>query len=697
MDKSLCCPVRYLKGIGPKRAEELARLGINTLEDLLYFFPRRYEDRCHLKTIAELTDDGSVQTTKGRILTKKFRRSIKRRNFSILEVVVADDTGKLVCVWFNQPFLKDYFQPGDLVVVSGKLERYGSRLQLVSPEFEIIEEGEDMSFVAGRIVPIYSLPQSFTQRTMRQIIKSAIDVYLPYVQDFLPYDLRQRHSLLNLAKALLNIHFPESLQLQKEAYRRLCFEEFFLFQLPLLLRKLSKKEKKGIAHKVEGRLLQQFIQGLPFELTFSQKKVIEEILYDMSRPTPMQRLLQGDVGSGKTVVATVAAIVAIQGGWQVAFMVPTEILARQHFEKVSSWVKGVSGKNEINIALLTGSTTAKEKELLLKKISGGSIDIIVGTHALLEGAVKFSRLGLVIIDEQHKFGVGQRALLPAKGLNPDVLIMTATPIPRTLAITLYGDLDVSVISELPPGRKPVTTIWLNTSCRAEAYKIASEQLGMGHQVYIIYPVIEESFLRDIEGAKKMYQLLKDREFRGYKVGLIHGQLPQRQQDDLMQDFRNNKLDILVSTTVLEVGIDVPNATCMIIEYAERFGLAQLHQLRGRIGRGAADSFCVLVSDAQNPQAKMRLEAMTNYSDGFQISEVDLKIRGPGEFFGQRQHGLSELKIGNPLTQMQLLKLARDEAKRLLEKDRYLSDKGHTLIAQKLIQRFPEYEKMLSAG
>jgi ATP-dependent DNA helicase RecG len=445
-------------------------------------------------------------------------------------------------------------------------------------------------------------------------------------------------------------------------------------------------------------LATSFIKGLPFALTMAQVKVIDEIKSDMACNYPMQRLLQGDVGSGKTVVATVASIMAIQGGYQVAFMVPTEILAKQHFEKISSQLSRMASQAKtVRIGLLTSSISKKEKEKIYQKLSNGKIDLLVGTHALLEEDVKFRSLGLVIIDEQHKFGVGQRALLPVKGCNPDILIMTATPIPRTLAITLYGDLDLSIINELPPGRLAIKTIQFSQKEAYKAYEIAKGELQFGHQVYIIYPVIEESYALDIQGAKKMYAELKKDEFSRFKLGLIHGKLKQAEQDEIMLKFRNKKIDILVATTILEVGIDVVNATCMIIENAQRFGLSQLHQLRGRVGRGKVESLCILITDAESQEAKSRVDAMVKYNNGFRIAEEDLKIRGPGEFFGKRQHGLTELKIANPLTQMQLLKKAREEAIKLISNDPQLVARPNILLKEKLLQRFPEYEKLIAVG
>ncbi|MFA4889439.1 MAG: ATP-dependent DNA helicase RecG [Candidatus Omnitrophota bacterium] len=696
MIKQLDTSVRYLSGIGPKRAGQFCLLGINTIEDLLYYFPRRYEDRANFTPISRL-QDGLAQTIKATVVARGAHQSFRRRGFNIIEIAVSDATGSIFCVWFNQPYLKEYFKVGVELALYGKVEHYSGRLQMSAPEFEIISGKEEEPLNVGRIVPVYSLPQRMTQRYLRQIIKTALDESLTHLTDFLPYPVRSRNNLLNLAQSLLNIHFPQSFLLQKQAYQRLAFDEFFLFQLPLAIRKRHKQQAKGINHKIEGDLVKDFIVQLPFKFTAAQEKVIQEIKLDMAMPNPMRRLLQGDVGSGKTVVATVAALIAAQGGYQAAFMAPTEILARQHYEKIGLQSTASISPQKVRIGLLTGSLNKKDKESLLRQLKEQEIDLLIGTHALLEEKVEFKNLGLVVIDEQHKFGVGQRALLPQKGLNPDVLIMTATPIPRTLAITLYGDLDISVINELPPGRQIVKTLCFTEAERAKVYQFAKTQLNQLRQVFIVYPVIEESYAMDIAGAKKSYSQLKENEFKGYRLGLIHGRMKQKEQEEIMRKFVGRELDMLVSTTVLEVGIDIPNATCMIIEHAERFGLSQLHQLRGRVGRGAGQSFCILVSSAQSQEAAARMEAMVRYSDGFRISEEDLKIRGPGEFFGARQHGLTELKIGNPLVQMQLLKKAREEALKLISQDPLLQARPNTLLRDKLLRRFPEYQNLIIAA
>lgn len=698
MEKSLGTPVRYLKGIGPKRARSFEKAGINTVEDLLYRFPRLYQDRTRFSPVAGLKV-GEVQTIKAKVVSCAHRESFRRRGFSITEAIVSDASGKVACVWFNQPYLKQYFKPGLTVILSGKVEEYAARLQMSSPEFEFIsEEEKGDSLDTGRIVPVYSLPEGFTQRAFRAAVSAALDEYLIFLKDPLPYAVRSRHSLGNLALSLRSIHFPESFKAREEAFRRLSFEEFFFFQIPLALRKAQRSARRGIAHTVEGKLADAFIAALGFKLTAAQGAAIEEIKSDMQKPLPMQRLLQGDVGSGKTVVATAACMICIQGGYQAAFMVPTEILAKQHFEKISAQVKamGAYGK-KVRPALLTGSAAPKEKEGVSRRIREGEANLVIGTHALLEQGVSFRNLGLVVIDEQHKFGVGQRQLLPQKGANPDVLIMTATPIPRTLAITLYGDLDISVMRQLPAGRLPVKTILLGKEREDEAFEVARAELIKGRQVYVVYPVIEESYALDIAGAEKIFRELKAGRFRGFEVGLVHGRLAQAKQDEVMRRFKDGEINLLVATTVLEVGIDVANATCMIIAHAERFGLAQLHQLRGRIGRGSAESYCILVAAEATEQAKRRLEAMVRFSDGFRIAEEDLKIRGPGEFFGQRQSGLTELKIANPLTQMQLLRLAREEALALVAKDARLEAREHLSIRQELLRRFPEYERLMVAA
>ncbi|MDO9572637.1 MAG: ATP-dependent DNA helicase RecG [Candidatus Omnitrophota bacterium] len=482
-------PIQYFKGIGPARAKAFSSYGINTIEELVYYFPRRYEDRTNFVSISELKV-GQVCTIKAQILANDQRNSWRRRKFSITEAVLYDFTGKINCVWFNQPYLSGYLKTDATLILFGRVQVYNGKLQMSNPEFEFVDDEGNDSLNIGRIVPVYTLPQGFSQRSMRKLIKNALDEFLPQANDCLSFDLRTRNNLLNLAQSLLNIHFPQDSNLQKQAHNRLSFEEFFIFQLPLVLRKLKRKEKKGIKQTVDGKLVEDFVSALPFKLTTAQEKVLHEIKADMALAQVMQRLLQGDVGSGKTVIATLACLIAIQGGYQAAFMAPTEILARQHYDKVASQLSGlVSAKGKIRVGLLVGQDHNQGE--IYKDIKEGSIDLIIGTHALLQEGLSFKNLGFVVIDEQHKFGVGQRALLPKKGKNPDVLIMTATPIPRTLAITLYGDLDISVINQLPPGRIPIKTLHLTHEHKQKGYAILKQELNYGRQGNNVYPVIEE--------------------------------------------------------------------------------------------------------------------------------------------------------------------------------------------------------------
>ncbi|MBU4418664.1 MAG: ATP-dependent DNA helicase RecG, partial [Candidatus Omnitrophica bacterium] len=544
--------IQYLKGIGPRRAKSFLARGVHTIEELLYYFPRRYEDRRNFARISELKE-GQIYTIKAQVLAGGQRNSWRRRAFSITEAAVGDSTGKLSCIWFNQPYLKEYLKVGALLILYGKVERYNSRLQMNNPEFEFLDNQDNDSLNVGRIVPVYTLPSGFSQRSLRRLIKNALDEFLPKINDPLPFDLRSRHHLLNLAQSLLNIHFPQDLPLQKQAHTRLSFEEFLLFQLTLVLRKLRRKEKIGTRHLVSGKLIEDFISGLSFTLTVAQQKVLAEIKADMASSQAMQRLLQGDVGSGKTVVATIACLAAIQSGYQAAFMAPTEILARQHYEKITSQLEGLTfNGRKLRLGLLAGQDQQKQK--LYQDVREGIIDLVIGTHALLQEDLSFKSLSFIVIDEQHKFGVGQRALLPKKGNNPDVLIMTATPIPRTLAITLYGDLDISVINQLPLGRIPIKTLQFNQQASNKAYALVKEELNYGRQAYIIYPVIEESYALDIAGAKKMFTELKSGEFKEFRLGLIHGKLKTREQNEAMLKFKNKQLDLLVATSILEVGI-----------------------------------------------------------------------------------------------------------------------------------------------
>ena len=669
---------QFVKGVGPKKIKILNRLNIQTIEDLLYHFPRRYEDRTHLKTISRL-EIGKHETIKAKVLAKGLRKT--RKGLSLTEVAFGDKTGKIICVWFNQPYIKDLFKIGDEVFLYGKIDKKRD-LQIVNPEYEIIsKDTKDIAIHTNRITPIYPLTSGLTQRSLRKIIYNAIERYVPKVKETLPSYIREKYSLLHITAALYNIHFPKSKSLKDKAKKRLIFEEFFKFQLVMAYRKAKiKVGKRGIAFKKRKRLTEKFIRLLPFKLTNSQKKVIREIENDMAKRQVMQRLLQGDVASGKTIVAIYACLLAVENGFQAALMVPTEILAEQHYFTLKNLLVNL----DVKVDLLISGMNKKEKVEVKKKIEEMEADIIIGTHTLIQEDVNFKKLGLVIIDEQHKFGVIQREVLKKKGKNPDVLVMTATPIPRTLAYTIYGDLDISVIEKLPPGRKPPKTWWVSEKKRDDAYKFIKKELDKGRQAYIVYPLIEESNALNLRAAKCMYKRLKSEVFSNYQVGLIHGKMAQVERERIMEAFKKGKIDVLVSTIIIEVGIDIPNASIILIEHADRFGLSQLHQLRGRIGRGNFKSYCILVSSSQTETAQKRLSSMAKYTDGFKIAEQDLLLRGPGEFFGTRQHGLPEIRIGDILTDTKLLEIARYEAFDLIKKDPHLKDPKNNLLYDKYI-------------
>ena len=672
-------PLQYLKGVGPRRAADLQRAGLSTVEDLLYRFPTRYEDRGHFQTIATLRP-GVAASVVGEILSCGVRPT-RRPRFRIFEMLVRDPTGSLRAIWFNQPFLKDVFHPHQRVILFGKLELTSHGLQMQSPQYELVDGAEaaegteeaqpgepaDAAPVhTGRIVPIYEKTGQLTAKMQRTLVHQALQAMPPELPDPLPLTVRQRQHLIERREAIEQVHFPpadasvaELNAFRSPAHRRLIFEEFFLFQLGIVLRKRrADSERKGRPVVVTDQTREAVRQVLPFKLTGDQKTAIREIVTDMQRPQPMNRLLQGDVGSGKTIVALMASLVAMENGLQAAFMAPTEILAEQHYFNIRRLLE----KSRFRIALLTGGTPAKKRREMLAELAGGSMHMAIGTHALVQEDVGFHELGLAIIDEQHRFGVLQRATLRAKGLHPDVLVMTATPIPRTLALTTYGDLDVSVMREMPPGRQPILTTARPESRREEVYAFVRQQIEQGRQAYIIYPLVEESAKVDLKAATEMADHLSQDVFPQFRVALLHGRLKQDAKDRVMGAFVRGEFDILVTTTVVEVGVDVPNATVMVVEHAERFGLSQLHQLRGRVGRGVHKSYCVLLHQfALTDQGRERLKALTETTDGFEIAERDLQLRGPGDFFGTRQSGLPTLRVGDLLRDHALMEEARREA------------------------------------
>ncbi|MBF0619211.1 MAG: ATP-dependent DNA helicase RecG [Candidatus Omnitrophica bacterium] len=683
--------IQYLKGVGPARMKVFERLGVSTIEDLLYFFPRRYEDRRKLTPILDLKP-GEWQTVVGVVTAKGGRRTFFNKKH-VFELVLADDHAKVYCVWFNQPYLENYFHPGDRVVLYGRVDVFKDRIQIVSPEYEVLGEGDE-GLSTARIVPIYPLTRGITQRYLRRVVHACLEAYAGALPDVIPEDVRARQKLEPVSESIRQIHFPEDQASRDKAERRIGFDEFFLFQVSVILRRISLVQKLGTAHFMPPAFFERFEKAFPFRLTGAQKKSMAEVSKDMSMKRPMLRLLQGDVGSGKTVVSFFGCLAAVTNGKQAAIMAPTEILAQQHYETfVRYFEDGPFG--EVRTALLKSGLKKKEKEALCAKIREGVVDVVIGTHALLEEGVEFKALSFVTIDEQHKFGVKQRAVLSAKGEGPDILVMTATPIPRTLCLTLYGDLDVSVIDEKPAGRGTVKTYHFTGEQADGVYKRVAEWVAKGTQAYVVYPVIEESEHEDRKAAVAMYERFCKDDFKNFKVGLVHGKLPRAEALRVMAEFKRGKLDILVTTTILEVGIDVPNANVMVIEHAERFGLSQLHQLRGRIGRSEKNAVCILLGDAQTEDGRRRLEAVVKTGNGFKIAEEDLLIRGPGQYFGRHQHGLNELRVVNPLTQIDVLEAARKEAMLLVKSDPLL--KTHRVVRDTICKRYPEYLERVLAG
>ena len=664
MNDVLDTPLQFLKGVGPRKAADLKRAGLVTVEDLLYRLPFRYEDRSRMQPIASLRP-GQKAAVLGEIRSANLAVT-RRRGFRIFHAIVADAGGAIRCTWMNQAFLADILQPRLRVVIFGEVKLDSSGLHFMNPEYEVV--GEDLDAIhTARIVPFYEKTGTVTPNMQRKLVRQAIDALPASLPDALPAELRARLGLLERRPAVEAAHFPpneasvEQLNaFRTPAQRRLIFEEFFLFQVGhAWRRRATSAELKPHALRVDDRIRASAAKVLPFRLTPGQRQAVKEIVEDMLLPTPMHRLLQGDVGAGKTIVALLAAVVAMENGLQVAFMAPTEILAAQHYANIAKLLS----QSRFRVDLLTGSTPGLHRHTLLAHIERGTTNLIVGTHALVQEKVKFHALGLVVIDEQHRFGVAQRAALREKGLRPDVLLMTATPIPRTLALTDYSELDVSKITDLPPGRKPVRTWVKPESRRDEIYQAIRGQLDAGRQAYVIYPLVEESEKIDLKSATEMADHLQTDIFPGYRVALLHGRMKQDAKDRVMHAFASGQVHLLVSTTVVEVGVDVPNATVMVVEHAERFGLSQLHQLRGRIGRGAHESHCFLLYQAPwTDDARERLKALSSTSDGFAIAERDLELRGPGDFFGTRQSGLPKLRTGDLVRDRDLMEDAHREAR-----------------------------------
>ena len=687
----LRAPLQFVKGIGPKRAELLARKGLVTVEDALFFVPIRHEDRTRLTPFRELRA-GDVRTCSGVIVGTSPPPPRSRAPFTAM---LRDDSGFAVAAFFGaRAYLARTFTRGRRLVLHGKVRPHRGQLTIQVQDWELVESGDDERVHAGRLVPIYSTTDGLPQRVLRTLMRALVDAHAAEIAEVLPERVRARRQLPALAEALRAAHFPETDDERARAHRRLAFDDFLLLQLGLAILRAGTTRAQGISLRSPGTLVARLRASLPFALTAAQERVWDEIRADMAAPFPMHRLLQGDVGSGKTVVAALAVLTAVEAGYQAAVMAPTEILAEQHFMTFQQLLAPLG----VPVALLTSSLRAREREARRAALASGEVACAVGTHALVQEGVAFRRLGLAVVDEQHRFGVAQRARLRDKGERPDLLVMTATPIPRTLALTLYGDLDVSVIDALPPGRRPVTTVARTEARRKAIYEFLRGQVAEGRQIYVVCPLVEESEAVDLEAATEMARRLQGDVFADRAVGLLHGRLGFDEKEAIMRRFKAGEIDVLVSTTVIEVGIDVPNASVMLVEHADRFGLSQLHQLRGRVGRGPWKSYCILLT-APRPgeDAQRRIGAMEATTDGFRIAEADLELRGPGEFFGTRQSGLPEFRVADLLRDAAILDDARREATAIVAADPELRDPEHRGLREGMLARWRGKLRLASAG
>ena len=681
---SLDDPVQFIKGIGPKKALLLEKLQLTTIEDFLYFLPFRYEDRSQIKNISTLMP-GEFATFMAEVLNAGVIYMGRRKR--VFEVIFQDETGTTRAKWFrfNETYMLGKFKTGEKIIVSGKpTANKRSGLEIVHPDTERVAGDATISLEIGKIVPVYHTTEGLHQKSMRSILNNVLDIYLPLVEEVIPEDILRRHKLLSRSDAFHQAHLPPSEGFTKKdldafktpAQKRLIFEELFLIQTGLAFKKKHATEiKTGTAFKTRGNLIKRFVKLLPFQLTAAQKRVLAEIMEDLEKEKPMNRLIQGDVGSGKTIVALTALLTAVENGTQSALMVPTEILAEQHYLNIRPYCEELG----IEVALVTGTLKGKERKAIYQDIEAGKTRIIIGTHSLVQKEIQFEQLGLAVIDEQHRFGVLQREAIGKKGDHPHLLIMTATPIPRSLALTIYGDMDVSFLDEFPPGRQPITTHVYYEKHQYKAYALMGAEIKLGRQAFVVCPLIEESEVMDLKAAATVFESIQGH-FPHLNACLIHGKLKKEERQEIMSQFLKNEIQVLVATTVIEVGIDIPNATVMIIEHAERFGLAQLHQLRGRVGRGQHASHCLLAAHFPiSEEGKARMKAMQNSRDGFEIAEEDLKIRGPGDFMGTRQSGLPILKIANLLRDIKILDMARKEAFALIDRDPNLEDPAHQLL------------------
>jgi ATP-dependent DNA helicase RecG len=677
-DAGLDSSITTLSGIGPVQSKRLARLGVRTIRDMLYFFPRRYDDFSTLKTINQL-EYGEEVTIMGRVWDVHAQRT--RSGRTITKAVIEDGSGTIEATWFNQPHLAEQLRPLRQVVISGKVDEYLGRLTFLSPQWEPLDR---QLLHTARLVPIYPLTEGLAARWLRKTVTRTVGYWSQRVPDHLPKEVRQRVGLYDLETALRQIHLPESADALKKARYRLAFDELFVIQIGVLRQRLAWQSEPGYALPADDAALQRFVLGLPFELTGAQQRALSEIVHDLRRDRPMSRLLQGDVGSGKTVVAAAVMALVVAAGAQAALMAPTEILAEQHYHTLTRLLQA-HAPPQPEMRLLTGSTPPAEKEAIYRGLADGSVDLVVGTHALIQEGVQFKQLVLAIVDEQHRFGVEQRSALRQKGFNPHVLVMTATPIPRSLALTIFGDLDLSIIDEMPPGRQAIQTRMLLPTERERAYAFVRTQINQGRQAFIICPLVQESEKIEAKAAVEEHERLQKHIFPDLRLGLLHGRMSGDAKEAVMSQFARGELHILVSTSVVEVGIDVPNATVMLVEGANRFGLAQLHQFRGRVGRGEHASYCLLIADSSTDASQERLQAIEATQDGFELAEKDLELRGPGEFFGTRQSGLPDLKLAR-VADLRLLEVARREAQLLFDADPKLSSPDLRLLLQQ-VDRF----------
>jgi len=681
-------PVKYLKGVGPHWEKILRKLAITEINDVFFHIPRLYIDRSTISKIENI-QFGERANIVGEVLSFESRRTRKR--IEIQTALIQDEAEGLIFLkWFKQPYLKNAIKKGDTIMASGEVTFYEGK-QMVHPDFEIIKDEESNPLHTGRIVPFYPLTEGISHKRIRRIIDNAINLYLDDVKETLPESLINEEKLLTLRDAIGKIHRPESFKDIGKAKKRLKFEELFYLELLLAVRKKRLKIRKtNVRIDKQGELAHKFAKLLPYKLTGAQKKVIKQIREDFLSGKPMHRMLQGDVGSGKTVVAIIASLLIIESDYQVAMMAPTEILAEQHYLGVGKKLESLGIKTD----LLIGSVKKSEKEILYTSLEKGEINLIFGTHALIEEVVKFKHLGLVVVDEQHRFGVLQRAKLLEKGETPHFLVMTATPIPRTLSMTLYGDLDISIIDEMPPGRKDIITRWTGEKNRRKLYDFVKKKIKEGEQCYIIYPLVEESEKIDLKAAKEMYEYLKENVFKTEGIGLLHGRMKTEEKAKVMNSFAEKKIMVLVSTTVIEVGIDMPEATIMVIEHPERFGLAQLHQMRGRVGRSDKKSYCILFTSGKvSNEARERLKTIQSTRDGFKIAEKDLQLRGPGEFFGTKQHGLPDLRFSDILADKKILQKARKRAFEIISNDPQLLNPENKCVRERYLEKYKEKDKL----